>query len=91
MNLYVYYQVAPAHAQLLQDRVTSMQKALGARATLSRRPDVKDGMHTWMETYPAIAQDFEVRLNAAVLQSGLAEWIHGPRHAEYFVEIASCA
>ena len=58
----------------------------GLQAELLRRPDLRDGQATLMETYAhadgvdaALAQAIE----AAALKS-LARWLKGPRHCERF-------
>lgn len=95
MDLYVYYRADCASAQALQDRVTVMQAALtrrcGVAAALKRRPEAKDGRHTWMETYLNIPEGFDAILSQAVTQSGLASLINGERHTEYFLDITTCA
>ena len=91
MHLYVYYKAAAADAAQLQEKVGRMQAQLGVPASLCRRPEEKDGQHTWMEVYPAAASGFEEHLESAVQQAGLANIIRGDRHAEHFVEVLSCA
>lgn len=95
MDLYIYYSVDCAHAQTLRERVTAMQSALsqrcGVRPALKRRPEAKDGRHTWMETYQHIPEDFDAILAQAVSQSELASLIDGERHTEYFLDVTSCA
>ncbi|HCY61647.1 MAG TPA: DUF4936 domain-containing protein [Oxalobacteraceae bacterium] len=95
MDLYVYYRAGCACAQAVHERVTAMQAALmrrcGVAASLKRRPEPKDGRHTWMETYLNIPDDFDVILSQAVTQSGLASLIDGERHTEYFLDITTCA
>lgn len=95
MDLYVYYRVDCAHAELLCKRVTALQAELarqyGVRAALKRRPEAKDGRHTWMETYVNIPDGFDAILSQAVSQSLVASLIDGERHAEYFLDITTCA
>jgi hypothetical protein len=99
MDLYVYYKVRESDATTLAPRVRAMQAALAARdgvaAQLKRRPESKDGMQTWMEVYPGVAEDFHGRLAQAEARAGLLELIDGPRRAEVFidldVEAAPCA
>ena len=94
-NLYVYYRVACESAAVLQQRVEAMQatlhKNLGIASALQRRPEVKDGRHTWMETYFAIPSEFDATLNHAVRLAELEPLIDGERHTEYFMDISSCA
>jgi Domain of unknown function (DUF4936) len=91
MDMYVYYRVPVTSGLLLQSRVTAMQTALSAKygiaVALKRRPDEKDGCHTWMEVYLDVPDGF-----AAILDSGaasLVKLIDGERHVECFLEIAS--
>ncbi|WP_428423930.1 DUF4936 family protein [Methylibium sp.] len=95
-ELFIYYRVREAHEHTLAAAVGRMQAGLcvthaGLAARLMRRPDGRDGLHTWMEAYglppnpdvAAIAADIE---RAAQV---LAPWIAGPRHAEHFIACAS--
>jgi len=99
MDLYVYYKVSESDAAALAPRVRAMQAALAAHqgvgAQLKRRPESRDGMQTWMEVYPGVAEDFHGRLAQAEARAGLLELIAGPRRAEVFidldVEAAPCA
>jgi len=95
MDLYIYYRVDCALAQVLRERVSQMQSTLSQRcgvvAALKRRPEAQDGRHTWMETYHNIPEDFDAILSQAVLQSELASLIDGERHREYFLDVTSCA
>ena len=95
MEFYVYYRVKIAHAVALQKRVLEMQCALsadhGIAVALKRRPEVSDGLQTWMEIYSAVPADFEAMLNKAALEYGVAELIEGSRHVERFMDIGSCA
>jgi DNA-binding XRE family transcriptional regulator len=95
MDLYVYYRAASAQAEALRERVTAMQAELarrcGVAAALKRRPEAKDGRHTWMETYLNIPDGFDAILSQAVTQSELASLIDGERHTEYFLDITTCA
>ncbi|MYM94191.1 DUF4936 family protein [Duganella vulcania] len=95
MDFYIYYQVKDADAASLLAAVVPMQAALGARhavaCQLKRRPEVKDGMQTWMEVYAATPAGFAGALDAAVAQAGLAAWTAGPRHTEIFTDLVPCA
>ncbi|TCS39494.1 uncharacterized protein DUF4936 [Paucimonas lemoignei] len=95
MDLYVYYRVDCAHAELLCQRVMGLQAELsrrcGVSAALKRRPEAKDGRHTWMETYLNIPDGFDAILTQTVSQSRVAELIDGERHTEYFMDITTCA
>ena len=94
-DLYVYYRVRVGDATQLQAQVATMQSRLtqeyAVAAALKRRPEAKDGRHTWMEVYLAVPDGFETALNQAVEQVKLAQLIDGERHAEIFLDAASCA
>jgi hypothetical protein len=95
IDLYVYYRVRCEHAPLLQARVRAMQSSLSAEygivTALKRRPEEKDGRHTWMEVYLAAPQEFDALLERAVGQAGLADVIDGQRHTEFFMDCSTCA
>lgn len=95
MDLYVYYRVRASDADAFQKKAVAMQSELQRRGTvnaaLKRRPDIQDGMHTWMEVYLATTPDFEAQLVQAVNANGLPAFIQGPRHTEQFVDLSSCA
>lgn len=95
MDLYIYYRVSIANADILQRHATRMQAELMTRhhaaAALKRRPEPTDGMHTWMEVYANVADGFEALLSRAVSDAGLDRWIIGIRHTEYFQDVSICA
>lgn len=95
MDLYIYYRVKCEHEHTLGDRVRAMQMALtqrcGVTAALKRRPEPRDGRHTWMETYLNIPDNFDAILAQAIAQSEVASLIDGERHTEYFLDATSCA
>lgn len=95
MDLYIYYRVPVADAELLQRHVTRMQTELTMRhhvaAGLKRRPQAMDGMQTWMEVYADVPAGFEASLSQAVADAGLDHWIAGVRHTEYFQDVSLCA
>ena len=92
-EIYIYYRARPEHGQALVDAVCAMQQGLSAAwpglgARLLRRPELREGLVTWMETYAlplgadpgAVAQAIE---QAAL---PLGSWQASPRHVEHFVE-----
>jgi hypothetical protein len=95
VDLYVYYKVPEQHASRLESLVRAMQAGLGAvHATaplLKRRPEARDGMETWMEVYPGVGESFADALAQAAAEAGLADMIAGPRHAEVFMDLTTCA
>jgi predicted enzyme related to lactoylglutathione lyase len=95
MDLYIYYRVRTEDATRFQARAAAMQQALardhGIGGALKRRPEAKDGMHTWMEVYAAAPENIETTLASVLSTSGLAELIDGNRHHEYFMDVIACA
>ncbi|HJV75255.1 MAG TPA: DUF4936 family protein [Noviherbaspirillum sp.] len=95
MDLYIYYRVRSEDAQGLHRQVAAMQRCLsqeyGIVIQLKRRPEEEEGRQTWMEIYQAIPTGFDTALERAVLQAGLTGLIDGPRNAEYFLDLSSCA
>ncbi|TFW28962.1 DUF4936 family protein [Massilia horti] len=94
-DLYVYYKVRCEHAARLEPLVRAMQAALGEHrevaAQLKRRPEMTDGLQTWMEVYAGVDAAFGEVLDAAARGAGLASLIEGPRHAEVFTDLTPCA
>lgn len=95
MDLYVYYRVQVADAAVFLTKITEMQDNLsreyGIRTALKRRPEEQDGLHTWMEVYLEVAEDFEATLEQAVASSQLPTMIAGKRHVEHFLDLTLCA
>jgi hypothetical protein len=93
-DLYVYYRVRGEQADALQSRVLAMQAALavecGVATSLKRRPEEKEGRHTWMEVYLAVPPGFDALLQQRA-QGQLADLIDGSRHVEYFMDCSTCA
>jgi hypothetical protein len=99
IDLYVYYKVRELDAAALAPRVRAMQASLAARHgvahQLKRRPACPDGLQTWMEVYPGVADGFADELAQAAASAGLDALISGPRRSEVFVdlplELSPCA
>jgi hypothetical protein len=94
-DYYVYYRVRAENAEQLLQSVCEMQKHIlqyhGIIGSLKRRPQLRDGMHTWMEVYSAAPNDFDALLIAESQRAGLEKWIDGERHVEHFWDLNSCA
>jgi hypothetical protein len=94
-ELYVYYRVKSANELMLQARVNTMQANLarthGVAGLLKRRPEEKEGFHTWMEIYPQAPADFENLLDQAIKEANIEELIDGERRLEVFVDRSACA
>jgi hypothetical protein len=95
MDLYVYYRVRSNDLAAYCAQALAMQHNLardcGVATALKRRPEEQDGLQTWMEVYADVDDAFESRLNQAVVDSRLSEWIQGPRHTEKFLDVSLCA
>ena len=98
-ELFIYYRSPERHASALQARAHDFQARLcldhpGLRARLLRRPEVKDGRITWMETYaidPMTPGALDETLQAQIeehARAALAGLIEGDRHLEVFVTCA---
>ncbi len=94
-DLYIYYRVATASAQQFEVAAVAMQAGLSQQhriaGALKRRPEIENDHHTWMEVYASVPPDFTQAIEQAAIQHGLARFIDGSRHIEFFVNISSCA
>jgi hypothetical protein len=95
MDIYIYYRVHQDHADLLHERVSYVQRILGAHdgviCELKRRPDPSEGYNTWMEVYLNTPAQFIERIESAIEQAGITPLINGERHVEYFMGANPCA
>ncbi len=91
MDLYVYYKVRTSDAQAFGDRAREWLKQLsadyGVAASLSRRPEAKDGLHTWMEVFPQAGEPLELDLDRRMKDFGLDTFICGERRVERFLRV----
>jgi hypothetical protein len=91
MDLYIYYKARIEHSNSLQLAALSMQSAVASKlniaTALKRRPDAKDGLHTWMEVYLDVPTDVETHLTYSLSQTNLSAIIEGGRHTEYFLNV----
>ena len=97
--LFVYYKLPESLSPDWPDRVAASQAALKARlpllhTRLMRRADVSsDGRHlTWMEVYDhpgGLSEDLQGQILQAM--APLNHHLHGERHIERFVDVASSA
>jgi len=93
-RLYVYYRIDPNDLAALQAAVLYLQLGLrrahpGLQAELLRRPDLRDGQMTMMETY-ALAQGVNAGLAQTIESAAtesLSQWLKGPRHSERFLPL----
>jgi hypothetical protein len=92
-ELYVYYRVEQAHWRAAADAAAAWQRDLRSTrarliARVLRRPDVRDGAVTLMETYafePGTGA-IDDALHAAIERGApaLGAWLIGVRHVEPF-------
>lgn len=68
-----------------------LSKQYGIDTALKRRPQEKDGSHTWMEIYNSVPDGFDAILSQAVAAFELSRLIDGERHTEYFLDVSTCA
>jgi DNA gyrase inhibitor GyrI len=92
LNLYVYYQVRQMNAKNLRAKIVQIQQRLsnrtGGRYKLLRHVETTDdGLETWMEVYENVQSDFETLLQEQVNVAGIADWLHGKRNIERFVDL----
>lgn len=95
-ELFVYYRAEPARAESVAAAVQQMQAQLceacpGLQARLLRRPDLRDGLQTWMEAYRLPPGASTVAMAAAIERAAesLRAHLSGARHVEHFVACAS--
>lgn len=92
--LFIYYRIALTDAPAALAVARAVQQGLRERhpglvAGLWRRPETKDGMQTWMETYThADGVDEALAHHIETAAQALAPWRQGPRHVEVFVPCA---
>lgn len=98
-ELFIYYRSAEDEAAGVVGQVREFQARLtaghpGLEARLMCRPEIVDGVHTWMETYAMNAADHPDGISAALAQEieqqalCLVPCLIGTRHVEVF---APCA
>ncbi|WP_341891134.1 DUF4936 family protein [Variovorax sp. YR752] len=98
-ELFIYYRSPVHHAEAVMATVHAFQAQLslehpGLLARLLRRPEVKGGQITWMETYsiatmtPGPALDDTLQQQIESRAASLHGLIDGDRHTEVF---APCA
>jgi Domain of unknown function (DUF4936) len=92
LDLFVYYRV-PANqesAYLAQTRtlLAQLRQTSGIEGRLSRRPEAKEGLHTWMESFLDLPTAKEAAVSAHLADPRSASFIEGERHTERFVRLA---
>lgn len=94
MNCYIYYKSAASDEQQVIHQASihlSLLATAGIDGSLQRRPQVAQGLHTWMEVYHNISDDFLHQMENALNISQLDSLIEGDRHMEFFTPVALCA
>ncbi|RZT42214.1 DUF4936 family protein [Cupriavidus agavae] len=90
-HLYVYFKVPDDRAAEALPHwhrwMETVAEATGIGGTLMRRPEPRDGLQTWMESYADVPPAFDATLDGLWRQSGLAPWISGARMSERFVDL----
>lgn len=92
-EIYVYYRARPEDGEALVAAALPMQRGLrsawpGLGARLLRRPELREGLATWMEAYalPLDADPDDVARSVERAAAALAPWLASPRHVEHFVD-----
>lgn len=94
LELFIYYRAAVADAAAVEHAAVAFQRTLrerhpGLGARLLRRPQERDGLHTWMEAYVLPAgRDVALRADIEREAAALSRWIVGGRHVEAFLPCA---
>ena len=93
MDCYIYYKSTTSREQSViaaASAVLGTVACSGVTGSLQRRPDVAQGLHTWMEVYHEIPDDFIDLIAVAVATTPLTDLIEGLRHMEFFMPVALC-
>ena len=92
LDLFVYYRVRASQesAYLAQARtlLAQLHQSSGIEGRLSRRPEAKEGLHTWMESFIDLPAAQEAAVSAHLADPRSASFIEGERHTERFVRLA---
>lgn len=99
-ELFIYYRAGPARRPLIVSAVADFQARLREQypwliTRLLHRPELTDGLETWMETYSAdrllhsegVGAEVQTDIERHALV--IAPFLGGPRHIEVFVACAS--
>lgn len=90
-HLFVYFRIAERDAASALPRwqrwLDTVEEATGVAGTLMRRPEVRDGQATWMESYHDVPPAFAATLAGLWETGGPREFVAGERHAELFVDL----
>lgn len=98
-ELFIYYRSRAEREAEVAERVREFQARLRSRhphlvTRLLRRPEQRDGLHTWMETYSIPTMHSPAGVTAEIQQdieaqaTSLRDCIEGIRHTEVF---SACA
>ncbi|MEI7786388.1 MAG: DUF4936 family protein [Betaproteobacteria bacterium] len=92
LDLFVYYRVPASQesAHLAQTRalLAELRQRSGVEGRLSRRPEAKEGLHTWMESFIDLPAAQEAAVKDHLADPRGADFIAGERHSERFVRLA---
>ncbi len=93
-ELFIYFRAPDDRGAHLTTELAAMQHALrgawpGLQARCLRRPEAKDGQHTWMETYACPGSEgVSAAMEASIAEAAAARLAPlgiGPRHVEVFL------
>jgi uncharacterized membrane protein YdbT with pleckstrin-like domain len=93
-ELFIYFRARAPDDALVKEAIHAMQDQLrrawpGLKTRLLHRPQVHDGLRTWMEVYStADALGVSLSVQAAIESAAQAmlPWQVGERHVEVFVD-----
>lgn len=93
-ELFIYFRAQAQDDAVVKAAVHQMQVELrqawpGLSARLLHRPQVQDGLRTWMEVYAMTGTSGVPQALQAAIESaaqGAMPWVVGERHVEVFVD-----
>jgi len=95
MNCYIYFKakIENETAIIVAERELQnrLQQKLRLITSLQRRPKAVNGIHTWMEVYENIPNNFDELLEDMMSQTALPDLQYSERHVEYFLNVDVCA
>jgi hypothetical protein len=99
MDCYIYFKALAEHEAQVTHEVYVLQQDLqqhGIKGSLQRRPEIEKklegnvacGLHTWMEVYRQIPDNFSQLIADCLSQRpALRQLITGDRHMEFFITV----
>ena len=77
-----------AYLAQARTRLAQLHQSSGIEGLLRRRPEAKEGLHTWMESFIDLPAAQEAAVSAHLADPRSASFIEGERHTERFVRLA---